>query len=130
MNNWGFTGNLGKDAEVRYTPNGAALAGFSVATKSGFGDKEQTLWVDVTLWGKRGESLAPYLVKGQQVAVCGELSTREYEGKTYLQVRADQVSLVGKKSDNQNSAQSNAQADGFRDKPAEQSEFDDDDIPF
>jgi single-strand DNA-binding protein len=47
------------------------------------------------LFGKRGEVLAQYLTKGSKVTVCGDLSTREHEGKTYLQVRADQVTLQG-----------------------------------
>ena len=101
MNNWSFTGNLGKDCETNNV-SGTTVCNFSVAVKSGYGDRAQTLWVRVALWGKQAESrLVDYLKKGQQVAVCGELSTREYEGKTYLELRANSVDLVGGKQEGQ-----------------------------
>lgn len=99
MNVFSFTGNLGSDCRTN-TVSGTAVCNFSVAVKAGYGDKQQTNWVDVSLWGTRAEGrLTEYLVKGQQVAVTGELSTREYEGKTYLTVRANDVTLVGSKGD-------------------------------
>lgn len=97
MNVFSFTGNLGKDAEVNQA-GGTSVCNFSVAVKSGYGDKEQTLWVRVALWGKKAEGRLPeFLNKGQQVAVSGELSTRDYEGKTYLECRANDVTLIGKR---------------------------------
>ena len=99
MNVFSFTGNLGNDCRTGNV-SGTAVANFSVAVKSGWGDKSQTNWVDVALWGKQAESgLVGYLNKGQQVAVSGELSTREHEGKTYLTVRANSVDLVGGKAE-------------------------------
>ena len=93
------TGNLGKDAQARNV-NGTAVANFSVAVRSGYGDKEQTIWVDCALWGKQAESkLMDYLVKGQQVAVSGEMGTREHEGKTYITLRVNTIDLIGKKGD-------------------------------
>ena len=92
-----LTGRLGKDAEVRQT-QGGAVAGFSVATDVGFGDRKQTLWFDCSIWGKRAESgLIQYLTKGQQVAISGELSEREHEGKVYKQIRVDDIDLMGGK---------------------------------
>ena len=76
-------GNLGKDAETRYTQSGAAVTNFSVATTrrvkdSQSGDwRDETDWHDVVLW--RGENIAPYLTKGTQVYVEGRLQTRSYE---------------------------------------------------
>ncbi len=100
MNLWAITGNLGRDAEVRQAGN-STVCGFSVAVKSGFGDKAQTNWVSCSIWGKQAEGALPgYLKKGQQVAVTGELSTREYEGKTYLELRVNSIDLVGSKGDN------------------------------
>jgi single-strand DNA-binding protein len=61
------------------------------------GQDKRTIWFDCSLWGKRGEGLAQYLTKGAKVAVSGELSTREHDGKTYLTIRADQVTLMGGK---------------------------------
>ena len=99
MNVFTFTGNLGNDCRTG-NAGGTAVVNFSVAVKSGWGDKDKTNWIDVALWGKQAESgLVDYLKKGQQVAVSGELGTREHEGKTYLTVRANSVDLVGGKSD-------------------------------
>lgn len=90
-----IAGRLGRDAEYRTTQGGAEMCRFAVAADVGFGDNKQTIWVDVTRWGKGAEGLSKHLRKGTSVAVTGELSTREHEGKTYLQCRADRVTLLG-----------------------------------
>ncbi len=95
MNVLTISGNLGRDCRLNHTQSGTAVAGFAVAAKAGFGDNEQTIWVDCSLFGKRAESIAPHLVKGQQVVVSGEMGTREHEGKTYVTLRANDVTLVG-----------------------------------
>lgn len=94
-----LAGRAGKDAQHRQTQGGDDLCQFSVAAEVGFGDRKQTLWIDVTKWGKGARSLAGFIRKGDPVAVTGELSTREHDGKTYLQVRADRVTLLGSKGD-------------------------------
>ena len=81
-----LVGNLGRDAEVRYTPGGAAVASFSMATTEVWNDKEgqrqeQTEWHRISLWGKQAESLTQYLVKGKQVYVEGRLQTRKWQDK-------------------------------------------------
>jgi single-strand DNA-binding protein len=61
---------IGRDVELRHTPNGEAVANLSLAFtygKRGTDGKRPTQWVEAALWGKRAESLAPYLLKGQQV---------------------------------------------------------------
>ena len=104
MNVFTFSGNLGRDVKTNDV-NGTAVANFVVAVKSGFGDKEQTLWLDCALWGKRAEGgLVQYLNKGQQVVVSGELGSREYQGtdgttKTALTCRVNDINLVGGKPD-------------------------------
>ena len=91
MNNWTVSGNLGRDAEVK-TVGGSTVANFSIAVKSGFGQNEQTVWVDCALWGKQAEGKLPsYLVKGQKVCVSGELGTREHNGKTYITLRVNNI---------------------------------------
>lgn len=96
MNVLTASGNIGRDAEVR-NAGGTAVAGFSLAMKSGYGDKAQTIWLDCSLWGKQAESgLVQYLKKGQFVVVSGELGTREHEGKTYITLRCNSVTLGGK----------------------------------
>jgi single-strand DNA-binding protein len=92
-----IAGNIGKDAVYKSTQGGTDLCNFTVAATVGYGDKEQTVWFDVTKWGKGTDKLASYLTKGKQVTVSGELSTREYEGKTYLQLRAEHIKLQGGK---------------------------------
>ena len=90
-----IAGNVGKDAETRSTQNGDKVTSWTVAVEDRQGQEKRTIWFDCTLWGKRGESLAQYITKGGKVAVSGELSTREHDGKTYLQIRAEQVTLMG-----------------------------------
>ena len=100
MKNITIAGNIGKDAVTRTIPNsGDKVTSWSVAVEERQGQEKRTIWFDCNLWGKRGEALAQYLTKGGKVAVSGELSTREHEGKTYLTIRADQVTLLGGKSD-------------------------------
>ena len=97
-------GHLGKDAETRFTPSGAAVTNFTVATNRRWKDqqtgewKEETDWHNVVLW--RAENLANYLTKGKQVYVEGKLKTRSYEdkdgNKRYVtEVMADDVLLLG-----------------------------------
>lgn len=90
-----LAGNTGKDAEHKRTTSGTDYCRFSLACESGCGDNKQTIWVDVTKWGKGSEGLARTLRKGSRVAVMGEMSTREHEGKTYIQCRADHIKILG-----------------------------------
>lgn len=95
MKNLTIAGNCGRDAVTRRTQGGDAVTGWTVAVEDRQGNEKRTLWFDVSLWGKRGETLAQYLTKGSKVAVSGDFGTREHEGKTYLTLRADQVTLLG-----------------------------------
>jgi single-strand DNA-binding protein len=95
MKNITIAGRIGKDAETRNTQQGDQVTSFTVAVDEGFGDKKRTLWFDCSLWGKRGEKLSGYITKGSSVTVTGDLSTREYEGKTYLTIRANDLTLQG-----------------------------------
>lgn len=95
MNNFTIAGRIGKDAELRRTGGGKAVAGFSVAVDQRRGQEKTTMWVDCSLWGPRGEALVSHLTKGTPVAVAGELSTREHNGKTYLQLDVREISLHG-----------------------------------
>lgn len=107
MNNWNFTGNLGKDCEVKYTPSGSPVAEFSVAVKSGYGEREKTNWVRCAMFGKKAEGQLPqYLLKGTQVAVSGELELQEWEGQNgkgaALAVKVENIDLIGGKPQGQN----------------------------
>lgn len=90
-----LAGNTGKDAEYRSTQGGSEYCAFTVAAETGYGDKKQTTWVDVTKWGKGSEGLARILRKGSKVSVIGEMSLREHNSKTYVQCRADHVKVLG-----------------------------------
>lgn len=100
-----LVGNLGRDAEMRFTSGGTPVATVSMATTERFTDregqkKEDTQWHRIVIWGKTAESLHEYLTKGKQIYVEGKLQTREWqdkEGKTNktTEVRADKIVLLG-----------------------------------
>jgi len=122
---------IGKDVEVRYSPNGDAIANLSLAFT--YGKKQQdgkraTQWVDATLFGKRAESLAPYLKKGGQiVAYLSDVNVQTYESKSGQGVKlvgkVDDLELIGGKVEQ--SPQPVAQA-----KPVELADIEDNLIPF
>jgi len=142
-NVFSFTGTIGRDAEVRYAPSGMAILNVTVANNIGFGDKQQTLWIRVALFGKRAEgSLKDYLKKGQQVFVSGELSQNEYRAndgttKTSLELNANIIDLVGKRNESAPSQQNYQDTQVRESAPtkatASHDNFDDaydDDVPF
>ena len=101
-----IVGNLGRDAEVRRTPNGTAVSTISVATTESWTDKssgerqEKTEWHRVVIWGRTAESLEQYLLKGRQVYVEGKLQTRKWQDrdghdKYTTEIRSDRVVLLG-----------------------------------
>ena len=122
-----IAGNIGRDAVTRTTGGGDKVTGFTVAVEDRQGKEKSTIWFDVAIWGARGERLAEYLTKGGKVAVSGDLSTREHEGKTYLTVRADQVTLLGSKQEGQRE-EPKASGYGAGGRPSD--DMGGDDIPF
>jgi len=115
MNNLNLVGNLGRDAETRFTQSGDAITSFSVALSSGYGDKKVTTWLNASMFGKRGESVAPYLKKGSQVAISGEFCARPYttkEGveKLSLDLRVNDLTLIGGKKEGESAPSKPAQA--------------------
>ena len=100
-----LVGNLGRDAELRYTPGGAAVATLNLATTEVWNDKggqrqEKTEWHRIVLWGKQAESLQEYLTKGKQIYVEGRLQTRQWDDKDgnkryTTEIKADRVTLLG-----------------------------------
>ena len=148
-----LVGNLGRDAELRYTPGGAAVATLNMATTEVWNDKagakqEKTEWHRVIFWGKVAESLTEYLTKGKQVYVEGRLQTRNYENKegrkVYVtEVVAEELILLGGKGGGGDSAGDSsqpvsmprsAQRTPAAQAPSDDSSFDqgitDDDVPF
>lgn len=99
-----LVGNVGRNAECRFTPQGTPVASFSVATTENWTDKsgekkEQTEWHRIVLWGKTAETLSPYLVKGKQVYIEGQLQTKQFEkdGQKHYstEIKAAQIVLLG-----------------------------------
>lgn len=138
MNSWNFTGNLGRDCDTRYTQSGDAVVSFSVGVKAGFGDKATTTWANCSMFGKRGEAVSAYLKKGTLVGIVGEVNLREYQDKEgqkrySLDVRVNDLTLLGGKSDRSESApsQPKPQQRNAQGAPkASISDMDEDQIPF
>ena len=99
MNKIIVIGNLGRDPEMRYTPNGQSVTSFSVAsnrkyTTSTGERREETEWFNVSAWGKLGEVCNQYLTRGQQVYVEGRLRSRSYEGRDGQTRFVNEISLT------------------------------------
>ena len=137
MNNVTIAGQLGKDAEVRFLSSGDAVTNFSVADSQG--KDRPTIWWSCALFGKRAESLAPYLLKGQSVTVTGTVTEREYVDKDgnkrkSMDVRVNDVALQGGKREDSGAQNTNRAPQAAKPRAAapQDSGFSDmdDDIPF
>ena len=137
-----LVGNLGRDAELRYTPGGSPVATLNLATTEVWNDKggqkqEKTEWHRVVLWGKTAESLSEYLTKGKQIYVEGRLQTRQWDDKEgnkryTTEIRGDRIVLLGGMGTGGGGGRQQARgAAGPEDTMGEPvSELTDDDIPF
>lgn len=146
-----LVGNLGRDPEVRFMPNGEAVANFSIATTENWKDKsgvkqEKTEWHNIVIYRKLAEIAGDYLKKGRPVYIEGRLQTRKWEkdgvDRYTTEIIADQMQMLGGKDNenDQNSSGSDARnhADDTRQqsrqapasKPAGNFDDFDDDIPF
>jgi single-strand DNA-binding protein len=137
-------GRLGKDPEVRYTPDGAPVANFSLATSEFWTDKsgtrqEKTEWHNIVAWSKLADLSKRYLTKGRQVYIEGRLRTREWDDKDgnkrrTTEIVASQMVLLGSRSEGGEAAapmqRGTAEAEpGMPASPGDV-EITDDDIPF
>lgn len=135
MNSISISGNIGKDSEMRFLPNGDPICSFSVADS--MGKDKPTIWWNCSLFGKRAEALSQYLTKGQQVTVIGNVTEREWQDKDggkrkSMDVRVSDVALMGGKREAAPQGNTNKPAVSQNSRPAAGSGFDDmdDDIPF
>lgn len=138
MNNWNIAGRVGRDAELRRTSGDTAVLNFPVAVDQRKNGEKQTLWVDIAVWGKRGEALAEYITKGTVVALSGEAGAKVgNDGKVYMKLdvgMGGSVTLLGggqqqDKPGRQEPRQTTRPREQQRSAPpAEQ--FDEDSIPF
>jgi len=134
-----LVGNLGRDPELRYTPQGTPVCSFSMATNERRKDKngemqDQTTWFKVTLWNRQAETAAQYLQKGRPVYIEGRLRVEEYtdrDGKQRhsLEVNATDMQFIGggRNEGGEAPMERAAAAPGGAREPADSA---DDDIPF
>tara|TARA_R110000850_G_C9996087_1_gene467940 strand:- start:3056 stop:3457 length:402 start_codon:yes stop_codon:yes gene_type:complete len=104
LSNLSATGNIGRDVETRQAGS-STVATFPLAVTVGFGERQSTMWVRCNIWGNRATGgLIQYLVKGQAVAVSGELSENTFTGndgieKKSLELNVNSIDLIGAKKD-------------------------------
>jgi single-strand DNA-binding protein len=150
-----LVGTLGKDPELKYTPQGTAVAKFSMATNSSYKDKqsgewkEQTEWHNIVVWQRMAEVAAEYLKKGSKAYIEGRLSTRSWDDKESGQKRymteivANDLVLLGGRGEGSGEGRAKGAAssgshfdqrgggeDNFSQAPANSLEITDEDIPF
>ena len=131
-NNFSSVVRAGRDAEVRTTPSGTQIMNVTCASTTGYGDKQSTLWLRVNYWGKGGAAVAPFILKGTQFFVTGELSMNTYTDssgveKQNLELNVTSIDLVGKRNDAQ---QGQGQQRSASQQQAPAGEPFDSDIPF
>jgi single-strand DNA-binding protein len=128
-----ITGNLTADAEMKYTSSGSCVVSFSVANNQDYKSNGQEVkkvnFINVSVWGKFGEAVFPYLKRGLPVCVDGELDHQRWtdnDGKKHstIKVKMTNLKMFGSKKDDTNSQQNKPAAPNFN-----QAEFEDD-IPF
>ena len=139
LNRATILGNLGKDPEVRYTPEGTAIANVSVATTEKWKDKsgeqkEKTEWHRVSFFGKTAEAVGEYLKKGSRVYVEGKLSTRKWTDKAGVdhyttEINATKMEMLDKKEGG-DSGKSHDSESKAPQKTGTSFDDMDDDIPF
>lgn len=124
-----LVGNLGRDPEVRYMPNGEAVCNFSIATTDSWKDKsgakqERTEWHNIVMYRKLAEIAGEYLKKGRPVYVEGRLQTRKWQTKEgqdryTTEIIADQMQMLG----GRDGAGSNASYDGGMDQGGDYNDY-------
>ena len=96
-------GNVGREVEMRYLPDGTEVASFSLAVNKGWGEKKTTLWIRVSCWRKLALTVTQYLHKGDRCLVVGELSAphvyqaRDGQWKSSLEMTASEVRFLSEK---------------------------------
>jgi len=140
-----LVGNLGRDPELRYTPQGTPVCSFSLATNERRKDRntgentDLTTWFRVTLWGRQAETASQYLTRGRPVYIEGRLRVEEYtdrDGKPRhsLEVNATDMQFIGGGRGEEGGAAPAKAAGAARSEPgepaAEPTDLSDDDVPF
>ena len=109
MNKVQLIGRITKDPELRYTKSNIAVANYTIAVNTGYGEKQQTDFISVSSWGKSGEFVSNYFKKGQAIAIVGRLKNNNYEDKNgnkkyTTEVVTEEIQFVGDKKQEESSA--------------------------
>ena len=104
MNKVQLIGRLTKDPELRYTKSNIAVANYSIAVNDGYGEKQQTQYINISTWGKSGEFVSKYFKKGQAIAIVGRLNNNNYEDKNgnkrySIEVVTEDIEFIGNKKE-------------------------------
>jgi single-strand DNA-binding protein len=124
-------GRLTKDPELRYTPNGVAVANFTLAVDRAFSKEKETDFIPCVVWQKQAENCAEYIGKGSLVAVSGRIQVRSYEakdgGKRWVtEIICDSVQFLDRRGQQEQEQQQQGQVVQM----GQEVEFSEDDIPF
>src|ERR1700682_1767359 len=135
-----LVGNLGRDPELRYTPQGTPVCSFSMATNERRKDKtgemqDQTTWFRVTLWGRQAETASQYLTKGRPIYVEGRLRVEEWtdrDGKPRftLEIHGTEMQFIGSRGDEAAGAPTKTAPQEGGGGATLEGDLADDDIPF
>ncbi len=134
-----LVGRLGADPEVRYTPGGAAVANFRMATSENWtkdGERqERTEWHKIVAFGKLGEICGEYLVKGKQVYIEGRIQTRSWEDKDgnkrwMTEIVANNMQMLGSPGESVNAPVPQSNEGATASSSVKEAEFSEEDIPF
>lgn len=129
------SGNVGKDAVLRVTPNGKHIASFSIPAKTGFGENEKTSWLNCKMFGAMAEKLSVAVVKGAKVTVSGEFVIEEWtrQDGTAAQtptILVRDIDLPPRSGQQHSAAQPQRQQQSSTPQPSEPPMNFDDEIPF
>jgi single-strand DNA-binding protein len=138
-----LVGNLTRDPEIKYTPQGKQIASFGLAVSRAFSKKDEVDFFNITAWEKLAEICGQYLKKGKQVLIEGRIQIRNYEAqdgqkKTAVDIRAENMVMLGSRKDGE-SGYSGAAPSAGSVKPAaddlgvqavDVDEFDAEEMPF
>ncbi len=110
-----LVGNLVADPELKQTPSGVSVATFTLAVQRRYAkpdDAQQADFINIVVWRQQAEFVSRYFAKGSSMLVCGAIQTRNFtdqngQKRYFTEVVADEVSFVGKKSDNPKSSGDN-----------------------
>lgn len=135
MNKVELIGRLTKDPELRYTKNNIAVASYTIAINTGYGEKQQTDYINISTWGKSGEFVNKYFKKGQAIAIVGRLKNNNYEDKNgnkkyTIEVITEDIEFIGGKSQEENQEENIEIPQNYKSEYEDTITLDDDELPF